>query len=510
MCHGAYGDDQNCHNSCEAGPCGIQSTGVQDAPQGDTASDTAALLAIRAVGDNAAHAAMATWMVGSEPCDAASWSDDESGWLSVTCDGPGGRVTGMEIRSSSSRDSDDDGLWSSVRGNLQQFAQLAALRGLDLKDCQYITGDIAVLAVLPNLESINLVSTAVTGDIAALAGLLNLNNLQLRDTAVFGEPESLSGLVNLQELQLGGTNVGGPVGALRALRGLGSGWGRAAEFGENGAPGTGSCCCHSEDGLAPDCDSSEWDGGQELVLYYYIDMTPCSAYADSCEEAGLALRPNATWVAGHDQCACCVGSEIVRSNSTGLCSHCAATGEHFFGGQCVRCPQPERCVESVCVGNSAGVGCSACAPGYFAAGLACHECPGAGSEFIQFGLAVGAAVGICVVLWKVSEADIEGLTAADESEDLKNVSRAAASSLACISNSAIICSIALPSLFQITITFTLPSFPMPEVLRTLGTWAASVFSFDLGVVGSPECSMEVDAELMFKAKFALTVRASAM
>ena len=90
------------------------------------------------------------------------------------------------------------------------------------------------------------------------------------------------------------------------------------------------------------------------------------------------------------------------------------------------------------------------------------------------------------------------------------MSRAAASSLARISNSAIICSIALPSLFQITITFTLPSIPVPDILRTLGTWAASVFSFDLGVVGSPECSFDVDAQGTFIAKFFLTVRALPM
>ena len=50
---------------------------AQGAPQGDAASDTAALLAIRAVGNNAAHLAMVTWTAGTEPCDAASWSEDQ-------------------------------------------------------------------------------------------------------------------------------------------------------------------------------------------------------------------------------------------------------------------------------------------------------------------------------------------------------------------------------------------------------------------------------------------------
>ena len=56
-----------------------------------------------------------------------------------------------------------------------------------------------------------------------------------------------------------------------------------------------------------------------MVVDHYTEMTPCSAYAASCAEAGLALQPNANEIAGRDQCACCVDSEIVRSTSTGMC-----------------------------------------------------------------------------------------------------------------------------------------------------------------------------------------------
>ena len=51
---------------------------TQDAHQGDAASDTAALLAIRAFGGNAAHVAMVTWTAGTEPC-AVCMSDLSAG-----------------------------------------------------------------------------------------------------------------------------------------------------------------------------------------------------------------------------------------------------------------------------------------------------------------------------------------------------------------------------------------------------------------------------------------------
>ena len=71
---------------CAEGVCVGNSEGVgcTGPPQGDAASDTAALLAIRAVDNNAAHPAMVTWTAGTEPCDAASWSEETSGWLGVT------------------------------------------------------------------------------------------------------------------------------------------------------------------------------------------------------------------------------------------------------------------------------------------------------------------------------------------------------------------------------------------------------------------------------------------
>jgi hypothetical protein len=401
-------------------------------------------------------------------------------------------------------------------GDISGLAVLADLNTL-LLEYTRVAGDIATLTVLLNLNSLNLARTFVTGDIATLAVLLNLTSLHLHETSVVGQPESLSGLSNLHELQLGMTNVAGPVAALRALPGLGSGWGRDAVFGD--AVYRGSCCCQAistDGGLT---HTPHDDCPPEFTRLLYFDMTPCAAYAAGCAEVGLALKHNATEIAGQDQCACCVGSEIVRSASSGICNHCAAMGEHLVEDPiskemlCFRCPIPERCVDGACVGE--GIlerepGCANCREGYFAVGLSCHKCPSAGSEYTQFVLAVGAVFGICVVLWKVSEADMDGLTAVDESEDLKSVSTAATSSLARVSNSAIVCSIVLPSLLQITITFTLPSFPVPDVLRTLGEWMSSVVAFDLGVLGTPECAEVVNGAggpLTLKLKFFLTVRA---
>ena len=78
---------------------------------------------------------------------------------------------------------------------------------------------------------------------------------------------------------------------------------------------------------------------------------------------------------------------------------------------------------------------------------------------------------------------------ADDADSYADLAQEITPSLARISNGAIVYSIVLPSLFQITISFTLPSFPMPEILREVGMWLAFMISFDFGSVGASECSL---------------------
>jgi len=91
-----------------------------------------------------------------------------------------------------------------------------------------------------------------------------------------------------------------------------------------------------------------------------------------------------------------------------------------------------------------------------------------------------------------------------DAEDAKAAAETAKESVARISNTAIISSIAFPSIFQISITFEMP-FGFPPVLVQFAEWVTSIVSLDLGQVGSPECAMENDPESALLFKFLLTV-----
>jgi hypothetical protein len=78
------------------------------------------------------------------------------------------------------------------------------------------------------------------------------------------------------------------------------------------------------------------------------------------------------------------------------------------------------------------------------------------------------------------------------------------SAVATMSSTAIVASIAFPSLFNISISFSLP-IGMPKFLSVLGAWLAQAVSVDLGQFGSPECSLDTPEPLStFKLKFFLT------
>jgi len=122
-------------------------------------------------------------------------------------------------------------------------------------------------------------------------------------------------------------------------------------------------------------------------------------------------------------------------------------------------------------------------------------------------------VGIGLVLkliWKVSAvqlSDGDGKTGRDvaDAEDAKGAATTTADSIARISNTAIVSSIAFPAIFQISITFEMP-FGFPPVLVQFAEWVTSIVSLDLGQVGSPECAMEDEPEAVLLYKFLATVR----
>jgi hypothetical protein len=390
---------------------------------------------------------MRTWTRGTHPCDSDSYNDTTAGWLGVSCDVLHGRVIALQlsIMFGSTPDSEVNQedpnrreLETAFGGDLELLAPLTALESLELSGQIYVTGNIAILATLHEIKRLNFDEVPVAGDIAVLSGLTHLQMLILTESNVFGDPSALSGLPQLFELDVQDTMIAGRVDNLAA-------WPR---------------------------------------------FTPCSEYASSCLRAGLAVQPGADHIAGMDQCACCVGSPIVRSNSTGLCSHCAAMGEHFNDGKCITCPSVERCHAGVCTiqSKSQGVGCARCVDGYFDMGEYCDECP---TQIIfRYVMVLVGFILVLAIVWTISDASADQFQGhAEDGHDVAALTREANQTVMRISNNATVCSIALPNLFHISIVFSIPQFPLPNMLKDIMKWVAASISLDFGSVGSTECSV---------------------
>ena len=95
--------------------------------------------------------------------------------------------------------------------------------------------------------------------------------------------------------------------------------------------------------------------------------------------------------------------------------------------------------------------------------------------------------------------------AAEAAKDETTAAASVASSVARISNTAIVSSIAFPAIFEISITFEMP-FGFPPVLVQFAEWVTSIVSLDLGQVGSPECGLSDAPEKALLWKFFATVR----
>ena len=200
---------------------------------------------------------------GCGPCPLDSWTEETElcglghddwlrGWLGVRCDALGGRVVQVALGN------------NGVGGELLPFfGRLGALLSLNLGSNQELRGSVADLAGASELRYVNLEDCPlITVDIGALTALLHLGG-------EFTSP--YTGGVLTGSLRLRGSGVHGSAAALRAMPGLGAGWGSyvgdftpCSAFGGEQASlendytwGTGSPGCGAA-GLAPVAVSHLW------------------------------------------------------------------------------------------------------------------------------------------------------------------------------------------------------------------------------------------------------------
>ena len=167
---------------------------------------------------------------------------------------------------------------------------------------------------------------------------------------------------------------------------------------------------------------------------------------------GVGILPKANASRAHSVSSCALMSNMFNFT--------VARSSHSH--PCVRAGS--RCANGECQTGTGGKGCAACVEGFFTAGSTCQQCP----ESLQLLIPVLVLgfVGLLAAakgLWMVSAVKIDGKHVDEETrndtEDTAaaiQVSANAAQAAARISNSGIISSIAFPTIFQISITFTMP------------------------------------------------------
>lgn len=254
-------------------------------------------------------------------------------------------------------------------------------------------------------------------------------------------------------------------------------------------------------------------------VVYPVTAPECIARPDAYE----TMRSNA---AGWENCAQNFGQNP-RMDPGGNDDSCFAGMTYVPGEDCIECPYPDRCDGNGCSEGSGGRACAYCDNGangtsqYYQSGAECKPCLDSQASNViaaVIGIAVGAA--LCVYIWKIStvafqdggqgvdavEEGTAGTAALDSVEGLKGDVETVAeirTAVATMSSTAIVSGIALPSLFKISITFSLP-FGTPKILGDIGSWISSAISIDMQF-GNPECGMETpDALTVFKMKFFLT------
>ena len=129
------------------------------------------------------------------PCGTESWNSRDKGWRGVMCDGAYGRVTYLGLAH------------GRLRGDIAELAGLTVLQHLSLGANKLVHGDVALLATLVQLRSLNLAHTSVHGDVTVLSQLPFLGEgwqgpggnggrggLWLADTLVSGQVSTVRAL----------------------------------------------------------------------------------------------------------------------------------------------------------------------------------------------------------------------------------------------------------------------------------------------------------------------------
>lgn len=288
--------------------------GGVDAQQvgGTSGSDKLALLALKSEWQGGTGASLlSTWSTLAEPCDSSSWADHWSGWLGVACDRDGGRVAFISLSD------------AGVGGPVRAFAQLSALRALDLANNVRVTGNVDSLAALSELRELDLSGTSVHGSVESLAGLIHLGEAYsvpaTGDLAAGGSTATRPG-----GLRLGGTNVYGSVLPLRNSTALGEDWGTA----QNAVAPFDACAAFNQT-----CSA----GAAERVTVV-LQLILLSTLNADFGATGATLVPNASDFTGQDECACCESSQgsggrlsYERDDRSGICSVRCDVSCHFMG-----------------------------------------------------------------------------------------------------------------------------------------------------------------------------------
>eukprot|EP01047_Picozoa_sp_COSAG01_P047935 COSAG01_NODE_4625_length_4865_cov_7.434326_2_plen_587_part_00 len=191
----------------------------------------------------------------------------------------------------------------------------------------------------------------------------------------------------------------------------------------------------------------------------------CSNDGEQYTSDGCIVCPHAHHCAGAQQC-----SEIKLHNESG------PNGAYIQYTSCV----------GTCATGYAGFACAECATGFFQIGTRCLECPEDTSKIILQVVTAVIILTICAMIWQMSamhndEHDTaqedNTKTEAETTAEVVTTTREAAHTLGKISDAAIVSSIVLPNLFQISITLTLPfGFPCVFTNRA-GTHSVHTQSF---------------------------------
>lgn len=242
-----------------------------------------------------------------------------------------------------------------ISGSVESLAACTSLRKLHLSGSTGVTGSISALARCRTLTHLDLARTSVGGRLEPLAVLSQLTVLALTDTECAGLVDSLAeSLILLTSLSLEGTTVHGNAVALRAIPGLGSGWGEFSacsdyvcpddEFG----PGRRVTDAHMRVGIDDcECCTPPLSFVREEATGICVPIYDCdgtwSDCTTECEDAASrrwteAVSQSGTGLACPDATDCAPGEDYCPPaiNCTGVFSRCSAVSQKIASVCCER------------------------------------------------------------------------------------------------------------------------------------------------------------------------------